>query len=419
MRTLQEANKIYTQRYRNKKRAEMGDKEYKEKWNEYMKEYKEKRMKEEGYVKPVVVKEIPLPKPQQPVKDIVLKPITNINKNTAKAKKQQINIEAQKSKLTLKVLSDKSIDNYLQNITVLHHDLVKQPLGKWRQEIIKVLKAQSYDEDGLKNELPYFKMNNIQATIKHLRNKYQNENTFKAKINSITSFLGRLKDFDKEYIYFSELGIKLQQEYTKVRDLNELTQEELDTINLIKFDKKDIARNIEKLDTLEEKALYAIYMYIPRRLEVREVRVRLNNNTKDTDKGNYVILNKFKVPDEFIFNSYKTDTSYGKQTINVPEEIEEILHEYIIDKKLKTNQYLFSLNRSNKELYDEGAFSKLFSSVFKKVYGKHITNQTMRIAYATYYNKRAKNVAEKKKYAEDLSHDLTTHLQYEKYNVIE
>jgi len=156
-------------------------------------------------------------------------------------------------------------------------------------------------------------------------------------------------------------------------------------------------------------------MYMPRRLEVRLVQIQYGS--KDTDKGNFLILNKMKMPEKFIFNEYKTSDTYGKQIIDVPDEIQDIIHKYILNNDLKNKDYLFYLDRNKREPYDEGAFSVIFSNVFKKVYGKHITNQMFRKSYATYFNKRAKNLGEKKKYANDLSHSLSVHLEYEKYNI--
>jgi hypothetical protein len=145
--------------------------------------------------------------------------------------------------------------------------------------------------------------------------------------------------------------------------------------------------------------------------------VQIRFSSKDTNNDNYLILDRQKLPIEFIFNLYKTDKSYGKQTIAIPEERAPYLHQYIIQKDFKSKEYLFNIDKDKKEMMGESQFSKLFSTVFTKVYERNINNQLFRIAYATYWNKRSKNVAEKKKYANDLSHDLTTHLQYEKYNV--
>lgn len=419
MRNLQEANKIYTQRYREKKRAELGNDNYKEKRAEYMRSYRDKRFKEEGYVKPSIVKEVPK-KVRKTIqkKEVISKPVEVINTNTKKGKKSQKSIEIQKSQLSLSTLSESSLTTYISHLQTTHRLMMGSDFNsKLKQEIVKVLKAGSYDEEFIGKEMPYIKKDKIKNTIQSIRDEFPNDNTYKAKVGGLASFLGRLKNYDTEYKYASETGIDEQNKYTEKRDKNEINKDDLDTIKLIKFDEKEIRKNLSKLDNDNEKALYAIYMYIPRRLEVRTVKVRFNE--KDTDKENYIILQTQTkmIPDKFIFNVYKTDKTYGKQVVQIPDDIKDIIHTYILNKKLKANEYLFPLFRSNKEPHDEGAFSKFFTKVFSKVYDRRVTNQFLRVAYATYWTPKAKNLAEKKKFANDLSHDYMTHEQYLKYNI--
>jgi hypothetical protein len=275
-----------------------------------------------------------------------------------------------------------------------------------------VLEGKDYD-DGLHEVISYFE--EIKQVVKDLRERYTSDSSFKGMVNAITGLLGRLDDgaYEDEYQYVSSLGIVLQREYTEVRDLNELTAEELAKINKIQFDDKSIADNIKKLKDIEERALYAIYMYIPRRLEIGTVHIRFND--KNTTTGNYLILNKNSVPDRFIFNDYKTSKTYHRQIIDIPEQIQPILHEYVLDKNLQTDEVLFSLERSKKEVDDN--FSKRLSRVFSKVYGENITNQDLRTAYATYFTTRAKNKTEKNKVANALSHSFEVNEQYVKTNV--
>ena len=140
-----------------------------------------------------------------------------------------------------------------------------------------------------------------------------------------------MNTFNEEYRYISELGIELQEQYKKTRDLNEVSENELE---IIKFGDDSILTNINQISKLENKALYALYMKIPRRLEVRFIKIRLNNDTKNTNIGNYIILDTNKVPTKLIFNDYKTAKFFGQQIIEVPEVIKNTLHEYILDEVL-------------------------------------------------------------------------------------
>ena len=416
--TLAEKNRMYQQRHRAKLKKALGIDKFKEEQRTYMSEYRAQRNIDEGYVKPEPVVRIKEPESLKPMiydTEIILKPI---KENRKMNKRDEADINLQRLKLIKKQLTDKSIENYTQNISIIHRLITGEALGGFRQEIIKALKGQKYDKD-LESEFAYFKANKLQDTIKTMKQKYPKPNTFKAYINSVTAILGRIEGFDTEYSYISDIGKNLQAEYTVQRDLNEATQEELDIIDKVKFDDKSIMSNIKKLKELRDKVLYAMYMYIPRRLEMRTLRIRYNSD-KGTDSGNYIIAYDTRSGFEYelIFNEYKTAQTYHKQRYTVPKTIQPILEEYIETSKFKTDEYLFHMRRDKRESFDEGRFSTEFSTIFEKVYDVRIKNQLLRIAYATYWTPKSKNLAEKKKVSEYyLSHDLQTNEQYLKTNL--
>lgn len=425
--TLAEKNRIYQQRHRVKVRKALGIDKYREEVRTYMKQYREQRNKKEGYVKPQPVVKLAEPAIEPPVrikKEIELK---DIKKKTKNNKQEAQRLQLLKLNLKSKTLAQKSIEGYLSKHSTMYGLFTGDPkadtMGGWKSEFLKVLQNRDYDH-GLHEVISYFK--EIQQVVKALREMHSNDNTFKGYIGAITALLGRLDNaYEAEYEYVSTIGIALQKEYTEVRDLNELTAEELAKINKIKFDDKSIEDNVKKLTNLKDKALYATYMYIPRRLEMSTVRIR--NNENNTQKsGNYLILHN-TLPDRFIFNDYKTSHTYHRQVVDVPEQIEPILHEYILENKLETDNFLFPLGRSKKEA--DSNFSKTFSRVFTEVYGQKLeqgtrrkkedtfTNQDLRTAYATYWNGKARNKADKNKVSNALSHSFEVNEQYVKTNV--
>jgi hypothetical protein len=412
MTTLMERQRIYTQRYTAKMKEIHGE-DYLIKKKNYMKSYRDKRNEKEGYEKPEPVEKI-IEQTKEPeiTKEIILKQVKKSNK------KDIVNVAIARNKLSNTKLSDTTIKGYISTISSIHKLIKNETLGKYKQQIIKAILGQSYDKE-LETFLSYLKKDNLLNVIDTLRKKYNNDNSFKQKIVSLTSILGRLNNFDEEYKYLSDIGISLQEDYTKKRDLNEISKEDLDTINSISFNIKDIINNLEKIDDRNKQVLYAIYMLIPRRLEVREVKIR--TSLTDKDKGNYLIVNDFKdlIPEYFVFNSYKTQNSYNRQLEDVPDDIQPYLHEYLLEQNFKNNEYLFHLQRSKKEAYDEGFFSKLFQQTFYDVYNKKITNQLLRIAYATYFTGKAKNIKEKKEISTKLSHSIYQNEQYIKLNVLD
>ena len=416
--TLAERNRVYQQRHRAKKRKELGDEKFRQEKRDYMRIYRDGRNHAEGYVKPLPVVKLAEPARKPPVEPRIEIEFREVDRKKKKSKKDVNRLNLLKARLQNRTLVDRSVDTHYEKLKIMYQMFTgddSETMNGWKQEVKKALKNQTYDE-GLYEVISFFK--EIKQVVQTLRELTDKNNTYRAYIGAITALLGRLKtsEYDTEYEYASNIGITLQKEYTELRDLNELTAEELAKINKIKFDDKSILQNVNKLSSLRDKALYAVYMYIPRRLEMSTVKIRMND--KNTDKsGNYLILRNTMVPDRFIFNTYKTSATYHRQVVDVPEQIQSILREYIVQNKLGTNDYLFHIGRSTKE-FDSG-FSKTFSKVFSQVYGENITNQDLRTAYATYWTTKAKSKTEKNKISSMLSHSYEVNEQYVKTNVAE
>jgi hypothetical protein len=409
--TLMEKNRLYQQRYAEKKRLELGDEAYREQHNKKIQAYREQRKKDEGYVKkPPVEPIMKAPKQLQPKRDLKLKPV---NENKKQTKKEVNQFDLQKLKLMAKTLSQTSVDNYVSKHTKIYEIMTGEFMnGTTKGEIKKAILGQTYDDD-LADVLYYFDSENIRDCIFQLNEEFPTPNTFKTYTTAITALLGRMSGFNTSYEYVSTLGKDLQKEYVEERGKNEVSQEDYDKIQLLKFDDKSIKQNINKLTNLKDQSLYAIYMYIPRRLELRTVRIR--KNTTNTDNGNYVILNRNDIPIEFIFNDYKTAKAYKQQTIPIPVEIQPFLHEYILRENLKTDDFLFPLGRDSREPLKQSIFSQYFTKVFNDVYGKRISNQILRIGYATYFTKGTKS--QKQKVADALSHSYSVNEEYVKLEI--
>jgi hypothetical protein len=95
---------------------------------------------------------------------------------------------------------------------------------------------------------------------------------------------------------------------------------------------------------------------------------------------NYLILSN---PKQFVFNDYKTNNTCGKQVFKVPEDLDRVFNHYITAKKLKNDDFLFSLLRDKKEPIAESNFSAQDKGVFKKVYGIPISIRFVRMSWAT------------------------------------
>jgi integrase len=125
---------------------------------------------------------------------------------------------------------------------------------------------------------------------------------------------------------------------------------------------KDLERKYQHLLSsrgLKQNDLYALMDYIILSLYVLIEPRRLSDYTYmklrnyDEDKDNYYKNGKF------YFNIYKTAKTYGKQEIQLPKKLRNIINKW---SRLHTNDYLL-FNKSNNKLY-ESMLNKKLNSIF-------------------------------------------------------
>ena len=163
---------------------------------------------------------------------------------------------------------------------------------------------------------------------------------------------------------------------------------------------------------MTDKLIYAINVLIPpRRLENRFIRITDETDTdKLKDADNYLIVKgKWKL----VYNEYKTAGSLGQHIIIVPDDLKQILQQYIAFNNLNIGDYLFSLKRDKRELIAQPNFSSKISNVFKKIYGVEISNRFLRYSKATDTANLSKK--EHKQLALDMGHTLNQSLSYRKH----
>ena len=75
------------------------------------------------------------------------------------------------------------------------------------------------------------------------------------------------------------------------------------------------------------------------------MKLTIETNVDKLNDINYLVLSN---PKQFVFNDYKTDTTYGKQIFKIPEDLDMVINQYITAKKLRNGDFLFSLLRDKK-----------------------------------------------------------------------
>jgi hypothetical protein len=259
--------------------------------------------------------------------------------------------------------------------------------------------------------MDYFKTD-IEPTIQKLRTHYTNDNSFKNYMNILVVISSHLKSLNKSvYQTLTKTNIFMNNEIQSKRELNEVAPE--DEGKIISLDKDDVYKNIEGLDKIDDRLIYALYTLMPaRRLEWRSVKLTAETNINKLNDVNYLIAST--TPKQIVFNDYKTYKAYGKQILNIPADLDEIINRYIHIRQLKHNDYLFSLLRNKQEYPGESNFSAKVSSIFKKVYGIPISIRFIRMSWVSHLMQTNPSTKLMKEMAYYMAHSTQEQSKYNK-----
>lgn len=360
----------------------------KNKMNEYNKVYQENQRLKKIEINQKLLKE-PAPPPEPINIQDLSKRTTKINKRTRKGKQQAKQPEIIPSYQSRKEpLTITSINDYLSKSNLLNKLFNDRPLPQPVKAELKKLLNDNPDlnKSIILNEMSFIN-NDIDNTINIIRQSYINDNSFKTYINVLAVITSHLKDLEKEYLIYTKLGKSVNKKVEEVREDNQISEE--DKGKIINVGDQEYIKNVNKLDNIEDILIYALYMLIPaRRLDYRNMLITNEKDVSELNDINYLLMPKASVSTDgnkqtFIFNDYKTYTTYKKQVFEVPEALNAVISKYIYIKKLKAGDYLFSLLRDRREPITQGNFSQKISNVFNKIYNIPISIRFIRMSWAS------------------------------------
>jgi len=119
---------------------------------------------------------------------------------------------------------------------------------------------------------------------------------------------------------------------------------------------------------------------------------------------NYYIQSERK----FIFNKFKTSSNYGTQEIHLPDELYNIIDDYIRVYKITDESSLLNYSRGQN-------LSDAIGDLFTKLVNKRVTVDTIRHAFSTYQHNKNPTVADRIDYTEKMGHSIIQDLKYVKY----
>lgn len=162
-----------------------------------------------------------------------------------------------------------------------------------------------------------------------------------------------------------------------------------------------------------DSAIMAIYTFIPpRRLLDYSLMlvVRAPPDPKTLDpRRNYLVITSDGVPETFVFNRYKTASTFGQQILPVERHLVKVLKRYLERYEIPDNTPLFPHRRGG----SHPNFSRVVSDVFRRHTGRSISVDLLRHAYITMYLDNRPTLNERSELARQMAHSLRQQAEYE------
>ena len=311
-----------------------------------------------------------------------------------------------------RIFSENTKKQYINTILRIQQKLyvnIHRDLEEMLNDLFSNKQITEYEIKFIKKHMSYMFNNNF---ITKMQEFYPNKTSLKIMLIPFTTLSSFFDDerITKLYNHLSSFIIDLNKEYEVIRNDNEVREIDKDKI-ITDYTEETLLSNIEMLKKPIDKMIFGLYTLIPpRRLEYYKVyiatetdykiyKLNLNNDT------NYIIKSKGKFT-KFIWNDYKTATSYGKVEVVIPSTLEPIINNYVKINKLKSGDLLIPLSRNN--------FMRYISRIFKDIYKSNISVRWLRVSYATHINKLNISNNEKNKICIAMGHSIEESGRYKK-----
>lgn len=289
------------------------------------------------------------------------------------------------------------------------------------QEIINKLKDKGLKDKSIKLYFTILKNLNDKREIKNFKflekpkkildkikdYKITTQRNILIAIVSILKNLGN--DLYKSYYdYMIEFNNKIEDNYKNGE------KSDVQAKNWIKWDEVEnkfnelnknikLSKNISETqyDNILDAVILGLYVLIPPRRNKDYLNMKVSKDGKNLDdKYNWLDMKK----KQFIFNDYKTSGTYGKQIIDINDDLINLLKKYLKYKKDGDGYLLVKF--SGERLKSDNSITRRLN----KIFGKNISSSMLRHIYLS--DKYGKVNEEMKQDAEIMGHNLKMQKEY-------
>ena len=218
-------------------------------------------------------------------------------------------------------------------------------------------------------------------TIKNKIDKLK-PNTRRTYIIAITSILKCLTNPEKKP---SKKLKKLYDDYSKILDeynssLKDQTEITEGTQIISKEDIDKVYQNLKNnkdknKQSYQDYLILSLYTLLPPRRSKDFIYMKIIDKYKEELSKDFNYYDGYK----FFFNIYKTKGKYGEVVLEVPEDLQIILNDYIKNNNIKNNEYLLTDKNNNNLTKNTNTMTNILNRIFK---GK-ISTSALRRSYLT------------------------------------
>ena len=245
--------------------------------------------------------------------------------------------------------------------------------------------------------------------ISFVKANYTNKNTLSNQINEASNVLLNLNSngkYDMTIQRYKKISSDLKND-NRARYFEHKTQDNEPENIALWTNIKDLYKTQKGINKM---FMALISLMAPRRTtDYSQLVIKPIDETDDL-KFNYLVVNSNGMPEYLIYNNYKTNKHYGQQKFKVPDDLKLIIRDYIIEKKLKYNYYLFG-NKSDASIQ--------FSNITKAAYGKKLTVNSLRKSFISYFLESGPSYKDMVKTAEEMAHSLDMQQRYKRTDIKE
>jgi hypothetical protein len=158
-----------------------------------------------------------------------------------------------------------------------------------------------------------------------------------------------------------------------------------------------------------------LYTMFPPRRVADYALMKVADSDKDLDKDfNYILLDKKGNVDSFIFNNFKTSSSFGQQKFKIKGKLKHIIQEYVDEQDVKVGEPLIS---SRGKMIKTNTLTKYVPELFERITGFNISVNDLRKSCISFYLNKNIPLNKKKALAEKMGHSTQTQMLYQRTDI--